>query len=123
MSAHVYVLALETRLIQIRFDKSVRGYCLRNKAFKLTTYADEIFFGRLPFARADSVKQFEKISSLKVNIEKCKAAWEGGAKHDTSKPVRSNWNSLFKNSIRILGVRHSCNRQISEKKNSLLLHF
>ena len=36
------------------------------------------------------MKQFEKFSSLKVSEEKCKAAWIGEAKHDTSKPAKSS---------------------------------
>ena len=42
------------------------------------------------------MKEFEKCSSLRANVEKCEACWIGKAKKNESKPVKYKWASLTK---------------------------
>ena len=50
------------------------------------------------------MKESEKFSSLRANVEKCEACWIGKAKMNESKPVQCKWASLIKKSIKIFGI-------------------
>ena len=69
------------------------------------------------------MKEFEKLSSLRANVEKREAYWIGKAKKNESKPVKCKWAYLTKKSIKILGIFFSYDNRPGEKDNfhSLIL--
>ena len=68
------------------------------------------------------MKEFEKFSSLRANVEKCEACWVGKAKRNESRPVKCKWASLTKKS-KILGIFFSYDKRLVENDNfySLML--
>ena len=61
--------------------------------------------------------KFERFSSLRINVEKCEACWNGRAKNRNTKPAKCKWTSLTKSSIRILGICFSYDKALVEKDN------
>ena len=49
-------------------------------------------------------EKFQEFPLLRINVEKCDACWIGRAKNRNTKPVKCNWTSLTKCSIKILGI-------------------
>ena len=84
LSLYPFVLALET--IEVRPDKNIRGFNMKNIMLKLTAYADDtIFFvkdGQSHKSMSKAMKKFQEFSSLKANIEKCEACLIGRAKYE-----------------------------------------
>ena len=65
--------------IQVRDDKSIRGFKIGDLVIKLAAFADDttIFVkDKQPFNRIlKLMANFELFSSLKANIEKCEVCW------------------------------------------------
>ena len=121
LSPYLFILALETLLIQIRSDPSIKGFRIKHIEIKLSAYADDATFFVKDSQSLQRIlklmKEFRVFSSLMINVEKCEASCIGRAKNRTSKPVKCKWTSLTKSCIKILGIHFSYNKALAEKEN------
>ena len=108
LSPYLFILVLEILFIHICEHKTIKGFRFKTLEVKLTAYADDTTFLIRDLASLKRVlkimKEFEKFSSLRANVEKCEACWIGKAKKNESKPVKCKWASLTKKSLKILGI-------------------
>ena len=63
------------------------------------------------------MKEFEEFSSLHANVENCEACWIGRSKCRTDKPVNCKVTFFTGSSIKMLGMHHSCNREMTVERN------
>ena len=64
------------------------------------------------------MKKFEVFSSLKINVEKCKAGWIGKEKNCVTKIISWKWRLMTQSTIKILGVHFSCDKNWLTRKIS-----
>ena len=114
LSPCIFILCLELLFIQIRNDRSIRGFKFDNTAIKLTSFVDDVTF---LVKDVQSLKRIEKLlkgfklfPSLNMNVEKCEACWIGNSKSKADKPIQCKWISLKSNTIKILGTHFSYDR-------------
>ena len=117
LSAYIFILCFEICFIQVRSDISIRGFNYDGVEIKLTAFVDDTTFlvrdiQSLRRMR-NLAKYFQEYSSLKFNVEKCKACWIGKAKGQSSEPIQCKWINLIGSSTKILGAH-------SATTNSLL---
>ena len=121
LSPYLFILALETLFVSIRSDRGIKGFRVQNIEIKLTAYADDtIFFVRDAQSLRrilKKMKKFEVFSSLKINVEKCEAAWLGKAKNCVTKIISCKWQSMTQSTVKILGVRFSYDKKLADKEN------
>ena len=82
---------VSTLFIQIRNDKSIRGFKFRKIEIKLTFADDVTFLVKDTQSLRKILKLIKKygiLSSLKMNVEMCEACWIGRSKGDPDKPVK-----------------------------------
>ena len=126
LSPYIFILVLEI-FIQIREDKIIKGFRFKTVEVKLTAYTEDTTFLVRDLASLKRLlkimKEFEKFSTLRANVEKCEACWIGKAKENESRPIKYKWASLTKKSIKILGIFFSYDKRLVEKDNfySLIL--
>ena len=124
LSPYLLILALEVLLIQVRDDKSVRGFKIGDLVIKLAAFADDTTF----FVKdKQSLKRilklmanFESLLSLKANIEKCEVCWVGKSKYRRDKPGNCKLISQVTGSIKILRVHFSLDKTLSRDKIFLI---
>ena len=123
LSAHLFILVLETLFIQIRENEEIQGIRIDTQGdeVKISTYADDGNFLvlnthslNLIFQTCHSFKQF---SSLKLNLEESEACWIGSARGKQDKPVDCNWINLCTDKIRTLGVFNSYDTDLADTHN------
>ena len=117
LSAYLFTIAIELLAHYIRKDVTVEGVSIGTRVIKQVLYADDM---TLFLKNIDSLyriktifNNFEKLSGLKINIEKTNFMWLG------EEEVRSDLN-MFGNRveyIRILGVYFSRNPRIKDDMN------
>ena len=121
LSAYIFISCLEIFFIQVRSDTSIRGFKYNGIDIKLMAFADDttcLVRDTQSLRRMlNLAKYFQEYSSLKFNVEKCEACWIGRVKGKSSKPIQCKWINLNQNSIKILGVHFSYNKQLEEKMN------
>ena len=79
-------------LFQMRSYEQIEGIAINDFEVKLSAYADVFALDiRSLLAELDTCKTFQKLSSLKLNLEKCQACWIGAAKDKSDIPINRNW--------------------------------
>ena len=98
MSPYLFILALEVLFIQVRDDKSIRGFKIGDLVIKLAAFADDTSFFVKDKQSLNRILKlmtnFELFSSLKTNIEKCEVCWLGKSKYIGDKPGNCKLISL-----------------------------
>ena len=121
LSPYLFILAVEVLFIQVRDDKSIRGFKIGDLVIKLAAFADDTTFFVKDKQSLNRILRlmanFEVFSSLKANIEKCKVCWLGKSKYRGDKPGNCKLISLVTGSIKILGVHFSLDKTLSRDKN------
>ena len=81
LSPYLFILCLETLFIQIRNDKSIRGFKFRKIEIKLRSFADDVTFLVKDTQSLRKIlkliKRYGTFSSLNMSVEKCEACWIG----------------------------------------------
>lgn len=117
LSPYLFVLAVEILALVIRNNQNIRGIFLGRKEIKLVQYADDttLFVDNVKSAYKvlDTFNSFEKISGLKVNLDKSEAMWLGSKKNVGDKPLPLKWCTCMK----ILGVYFSYDLDIRLRLN------
>ena len=118
VSALLFILAVEFLATEIKREKNINGITLFHKSSHVIQYADDT---TLTLSDKQSVKNsikmvknFETVSGLELNIDKCEGMWLGQLKNnsDTFEGI------LFNNGpIRCLGIYIDKDEDICEIKN------
>ena len=117
LSPYLFILAVELMSINIRNDDNIRGLNYENNEIKILSYADDTTAILQDETDANKLfahlKEFERISGLKMNKSKTEGLWLGIKKHSNFKPLGIKWKSV----IKILGIHISYDKQLAEQKN------
>ena len=132
LSPYLFILAVELLAVKLRDDLSVKGFRICGEEIKLTLYADDMTIILQDTKSAQLaikiLREFEKDSGLKINLEKCEGMWLGKDRFNTEKPFDIKWPIK---PIRVLGIYLSYNKEralqanFEDKRDSLLkqLHW
>ena len=119
LSPYLFLIVIEILAHAVRNDSTIKGINLENYEVKQVLYADDMTI----FVRdKDSVKNlkvifhsFQKISGLKVNMEKTNIVWIGKEREGLGVEIPS-FGNLVKE-VKILGVYFSVDRKMREELN------
>ena len=123
ISAYLFIIALEVLLIMLRNNPDIKGLQFFNHVFLYTAYADDSTFFVTDIS---SVKEiiccfsiFTQFSGLKPNLSKCEVAGIGSLKGVNVAVCGMRSVDLSKDTIKILGIHFSFNKQIQNEQNYL----
>lgn len=118
LSPYLFILAIELLAINIREDKDIKGFKIKNIEQKLSMYADDMTISVDNINSAKKVfrifKAFAKISGLHMNLEKTEGMWLGSQQGSKDQPLGILWPT---NPIKSLGIYHSYNTVATMKGN------
>ena len=122
LSPCIFILCSEVLFLQIKNDRSIRGFKFDNIVIELSSFADDVTFLVEDIQSLKRIvklmKDFELFSSLKMNVEKCEACWIGNSKSKADQPVQCKWISLKTNTIKILGTHFSYDKSLEQNTQS-----
>ena len=121
VSALLFIICVEILAKKVRNSETLAGFNFGypQKPIKINQYADDgIMFlnNRTELCSALAIlRDFGRVSGLKLNIEKCEGFWLGRNKklQHNCKLCGIKWPSIFK----CLGIYLGYNRQLNETKN------
>ena len=121
IAAYLFIICLEIFFIAVRSDSRVK--CLKNfdYSFLLSAYADDTTFFVEDIDSVNIILEifstFSEFSGLKLNKSKCEICGIGVKKGvETALCTLKNVN-LLNDSIKVLGVHYSYNKNIFQSKN------
>ena len=118
LSPYLFIIGLEILSISIRMNDSIKGIDILGQIVKMTQYADDMngFVADVKSAEhlLSTLLKFERVSGLKVNMDKTEAMWLGSMKKSKSKPLAIKWSSTL---LKGLGVYHSYDKNEAEMAN------
>ena len=121
IAAYFFILVLEIFFIMIRSNNSIHKLKIFDFMYILSAYADDTTFfvsDLNSIFEIDRVfKVFSKFSGLKLNTSKCEICGIGAKKGDLVALCGFKNVDLTRNSIRILGVHFSYNKNICHQRN------
>ena len=106
--------------IQIRDNESIKGININTYQIQLSAYADDDFFASDAVSLGlilQTFATFQTFSSLKLNVEKCQACWNGAEKNN--KPTNCKRVNIASEAIRTLGIFNGCDTDLVEKLDFL----
>jgi hypothetical protein len=116
LSPYLFILALELCTLKIRNEKEIKGLVFNGHEIKLVNYADDTTAIMKDEESASrlfrTMKSFEKLSGLKINMEKTEGMWLGPLKHSNKKILGIKWKQCLK----LLGIHITYNE---EERNNL----
>ena len=125
LSHYLFILVSEILFIQITADKNIKGFKSDNIEILLSAFADDTTFiiKDVHFVNRifKHMKLYEVFSSLRVNVDQSEPCWIGRSKGWTDKPLKCKWVCLQTDSIKILGIYFSYDKQIANNKNFIRL--
>ena len=123
ISAYLFILAFEVLLEMIRANKEIRGISILEYVFKLSAYADDATFFVSDIL---SIKElfatfnlFSSHSGLRLNTSKTEICGVGAKKGDSVDLFGAKCLNLEIESVKILGIHFSYNRELMNDKNYL----
>ena len=109
ISPYIFIIVAEILAEAVRKNNLIRGISILNNTYKIGQYADDTFL--LQNGDENSLSEtfklfnkFEKLSGLKINIDKTEAVWLGAKKGSLDKLLPDlgiKWSKQFK----ILGIQ------------------
>ena len=112
ISPYIFILCAEILGKMIRKNKDIKGISLNGKEYKLSQYADDtqlILDGSEKSLKEalHLLKQYYKMSGLKINIDKTRALWIGSSSSSTERLCEEFPLDWSQEPLRILGVTFS----------------
>ena len=112
ISPYIFILCAEILGKMIRKNKDIKGISLNGKEYKLSQYADDtqlILDGseKSLTEALHLLKQYYKMSGLKINIDKTRALWIGSSSSSTERLCEEFPLDWSQEPLRILGVTFS----------------
>ena len=123
ISAYLFVIVLEIFFVMIRKNPNIKGINILNFEYKLTAFADDTTFFCSDLISAkyitDTFNKFSKYSGLNVNTDKCEICGIGVKRGELIALCGMKCVNLELESIKILGVHYSYNKDVVKEKNFL----
>ena len=123
ISAYLFIIALEVLFALIKSKDDINGIGLYEHMFLFTAYADDSTFFLKDIVSVkvliDTFKVFSCFSGLKPNINKCEIAGLGVLKGVQEAVCGLQNIDLTNDTIKILGVHFSYNKNVQKEKNYL----
>ena len=121
IAAYLFIIALEIYFIMVRADDQINKLNICDYEFLLSAYADDTTF----FVQdLDSIRRifnlfdtFSTFSGFKLNFSKCELCGIGVLKGVETALCNVKNVNLTNNSIKVLGVYYSYDKNICEEKN------
>ena len=121
LSGYLFIIAIEMLSQKIREIKDIKGITVGNTEIKMIQYVDDMTFvcANAKSARKvfDILKQFERISGLKVNLDKTEGLWLGSQRDSNQRPFNIKWPD---GTVKALGVFVSYDDKAAEKANFVI---
>ena len=118
LSAYLFIIGLEILSISIRSDQAIKGINVDGNCTKLVQYADDTTAALADIDSAkrlfSTLKSFEIVSGLRVNVDKSEGLWLGSSRNSAEKPFNIKWTN---EPVLALGVYFSYNDQDSNQRN------
>ena len=125
ISAYLFIIVLDVVFGIIKETSNIRGFGIFQKKFIYTAYADDTTFF---LKNTESVtnlleifKHFSQFSGLKPNKSKCEIAAIGVLKHVKVALCGMRCVNLYEDTIKILGIHYSYDKQLAKIENVLSL--
>ena len=98
-------------------DKEIKGIEINDLETKLVQFANDTTAVLLDLNSTDALfsllKEFEKASSLKINVKKTEAMWISSLKSCEDQPLRVKWQTC----VKFLGIHITYDMNLSVEKN------
>ena len=108
LSVYLFILCVETLLIQIRENPDIKGIRIGTEEIKLSAYVDNADFLTPDVKSLELIFQtweaFQSFSSLKLNLEKSEACWIGAKRGSNETPINCKWININCNAACSLGI-------------------
>ena len=108
---------MEILAIAVRAEKNIRGIEINGSKTKLLQFADDTtaVLSDLNSAKAffNLLDDFEKVSGLKLTVEKTEAMWIGSFENRVDKPFRVKWQKC----VKLLGIFLTYDVRLLVEKN------
>ena len=123
ISAYLFILALEVLFLLIKSNPDIKGIKIFDHIYMYTAYADDSTFflkNKISVVKLlETFCLFSKYSGLKPNISKCEVAGIGPLKGVEVAVCGMKCVNLEKDTMKILGVHFSYNKNLKVEKNFL----
>ena len=116
ISAYLFILCLETLLIQIRENENIKGIGIGDYADSADFLMDDVNSLQSVFQTCST---FQLYSSLKLNLEKSEVCSIGNKMGSYEMPINCKWVNIKCNAMRTLGIFNSYEKDLEEKLNFL----
>ena len=117
LSPYLFLIAVEILAIAVRAEKNIRGIEINGTETKLLQFADDTtsVLSDLNSAKAffNLLDDFEKVSGLKLNVEKTEAMWIGSFSDRVDTPFGVKWQKC----VKFLGIFITYDVQLLVEKN------
>ena len=117
LSPYLFLIAVEILAIAVRAEKNIRGIEINGTETKLLQFADDTtaVLSDLNSAKAffNLLDDFEKVSGLKLNVEKTEAMWIGSFNNRVDTPFGVKWQKC----VKFLGIFITYDVQLLVEKN------
>lgn len=121
ISPYIFILVIETLATLIRKNEEIHGFRADGNHKKITLFADDTTLFLKDLNSLDmalgALNTFYQHSSLKVNNSKSEAAWLGKDNPENPRTDSIKWVDLYQQSVKILGIHFSYNRNIRDANN------
>ena len=123
ISAYLFILVLEIVFLSIDKNKNIRGFDICNHTFSYTSYADDSTFSlNEELSVTEMMKLFDEFSlffGVRPNKSKREVARIGVLKGVEVALSEMESINLTSESVKILRIQFSCNKQIESEENFL----
>ena len=117
LSPYLFLIAIEIMAISIRTNENIEGIKIGEDETRSLLCADDMTATLTNISSVEKVIQilndFEKCSSLKMNLSKTKVMWIGKNKSSLEPPLGLEWCT----GVETLGVYFSCDQEQVTKQN------
>ena len=100
LSPYLFLIPVEILAIAVRAEKNIRGIEINGTETKLLQFADDktAVLSDLNLAKAffNLLDDFEKVSVLKLNVEKTETMWIGSFNNRVDMPFGVKWQKCVK---------------------------
>ena len=121
LAPYLFILVIEILKCLVKENNGIKGIKIHDKEIKVCLFADDSTFFLKDIASLNELKKillsFSTYSSIEVNYDKSEIAWIGEYKDKEPESGVFHWLNLCKESIKILGIHFTYNKQLSEQFN------
>lgn len=122
LSPLLFILAVEPLATAVKNNKNIKGIEIDNIISLLSQYADDTFFTldgseKSLYHTIQTLRDFEKVSGLKINLDKTKLLWFGSKKKCKMKYCEEFKLDWSEGNFKLLGIIFNVETQLMPKLN------